>query len=91
VSVATSECLAGVVSERQRLRQNSMARIDTADTAVNIADSAGRVAGNRDRIAVPDTGSYCHKSKGRIAANTAGTERRPSSNINHTLVPVHRG
>jgi hypothetical protein len=65
--------------------------MDTADTAVDTTDSAGRVADNTDRIAVPDTGSRCRTSKGRIVANTAGTESHPSSNRNHTLVLVHRG
>ena len=89
--VATSECLVGVVSERQRLRQNSMVHKDTADIAVNIADSAERVTDNTDRIAVPDTGSCCPPSKGRIVAHTAGTGPRPSSNRNHKLVLVHCG
>jgi hypothetical protein len=65
--------------------------MDTADIAVNIADSAEHVADNTDRIAVPDTGSRCRTSKGRIVANTAGTESHPSSNRNHTPVLVHRG
>jgi hypothetical protein len=64
--------------------------MDTADIAVNIADSAEHVADNTDRIAVPDTGSRCRTSKGRIVANTAGTGPRPSSNRNHKLVLVHR-
>ena len=54
--------------------------MDMPDTAVNTADSVGRAAGNKDRMAVPDTGSYCHTSKGRILANTAGTGFRPSTN-----------
>jgi hypothetical protein len=65
--------------------------MDTADTAVDTTDSAGRVADNTDRIAVPDTGSCCPPSKGRIVANTAGTGPRPSSNRNHKVVLVHRG
>jgi len=91
VLVATSESLVGVVSERQRFRQNSMSRKESADIAANIADSAERVADNTDRIAVPDTGSCCPPSKGRIVANTAGTGPRPSSNRNHKVVRVHRG
>ncbi len=89
--VAMSECLVGVVSERQRFHQNSMRRKESADIAANIADSAERVADNTDRIAVPDTGSCCPPSKGRIVANTAGTGPRPSSNRNLKVVLVHRG
>jgi hypothetical protein len=91
VLVATSESLVGVVSERQRFRQNSMSRKESADIAANIADSAERVADNTDQIPVPDTGLCCHRSIDRIAANTAGTGFRPSSNKDRRLVRLRRG
>jgi len=61
------------------------------DTAVDTTDSAGRVAGNRGHITVPDTDLCCHKSIDRIAANTAGTGFRPSSNKDRRLVRLRRG
>ena len=65
--------------------------MDTADTAVDTTDSAERVADNTDRIPVPDTGLCCHRSINRIAANTAGTGFRPSSNKDRRLVRLRRG
>jgi len=65
--------------------------MDMPDTAVDTTDSAGRVAGNRGRIAVPGTDLCCYKSIDRIAANTVGTGFRPSSNKDRRLARLRRG
>jgi len=57
---------------------------------VNTTDSAGRVAGNTDRIPVRGTDLYLRTSStDHIAANIADIESRPSNSKDHKLVPVH--